>query len=380
MLTTLFWILSGAIVYTYFGYPLVLHFAAKVYKKEIKKKDIYPSVSLIIAAYNEEKSIEDKIKNSLDLDYPQEKLEIIVASDCSTDKTNEIVKQFSSYNVKLSVSKERRGKTAGRNMVVPVAKGEIIILSDATGIYERDVIKKLVRNFYDDRVGCVGGILKYVNHTNSMVGSGEGLYWRYEMSLRRKESLLGNLTSVSGSIYAFRKNLFMNIPEDLADDLVVPLTIKKLGYYTILEPEAICAEETTKNEKEESNKRARIANRNIMGLLYMKELLNFFKYRLFSLELFSHKVMRLLMPLFLISFFIINFTILNISFFYTFFAFMQVIFYVIAFIGYIFQKKFKKRSRIFYVPLFFCVSNLAIFLGIIKFLAGHRKAVWEPAR
>lgn len=353
MIEFIFWFLIILIFYTYAGYPLLLHFMVKFLKKEFKKQEIYPFVSLIIAAYNEEKSIEAKIKNSIDLDYPKDKLEIIVASDCSTDKTNEIVQKFISDNIRLSVAKRRFGKTASRNRVIPEAKGEIIVLSDATGIYERDAIKKLVRNFYDSRVGCVGGILRYIVHTNTLIGSGEGLYWRYDMLLRKKENLLGNLTSVSGSIYAFRKELYRTIPDELADDLIVPLTIKKLGYHTILDSEAICTEETTKSEKEESNKRARIANRNIMGLLYMKELFNFLKYGFFSLELFSHKVLRLLMPLFLILLFVTNCILLIKSSFYTFFLFMQIAFYVIAYIGYIIQRKFRKRIRVLYVPLFF---------------------------
>lgn len=376
----LFFILFGLIVYTYFGYPVLLTAASLFLKIKIKKREIFPSVTMVIAAYNEEKHIARKIINSFSLDYPKDKLEIIVTSDCSTDRTNSIVESFSGQNVKLLVAQTRKGKTAGRNMAVPHAAGEIIVFSDATGLYKPDALKKLIRNFSDERVGCVGGMLKYENPSNSMVGSGEGLYWKYEVMLRKKESLLGNLTAVSGSIYAFRKKLYNNIPEELADDLIMPLMIKKSGYYVILEPDAICAEETTKEGREEASKRIRIANRNIMGLIFMKDLFNFIKYGFFSLELISHKVLRLLMPFLLILLFIVNQLLIFKRPFYALFALAQIIFYISAISGYLIQKKSGKKNRLLYIPLFFCLSNLSMFFGILKFLAGQKKAIWEPAR
>ena len=380
MSEALFFIVFGLIVYTYFGYPYLLTLVSLFFKIKIKKLEIYPSVSMVIAAYNEEKYIARKIANSLSLDYPKDKLEIIVTSDCSSDKTNSIVESFAGRNVKLLVSRTRKGKTAGRNMSVPHAKGEIIVFSDATGLYEPDALKKLIRNFNDERVGCVGGLLRYMNPSNSMVGSGEGLYWKYEVMIKEKESLLGNLTSVSGSIYAFRKKLYNHIPEELADDLIVPLMIKKSGYYVILEPEAVCAEETTKEGKEEASKRARIANRNIMGLIFMKELFNFFKYGFFSLELLSHKILRLLMPFLLISLFIVNQLLIFKSPFYALFALAQIAFYASAILGHLIQKRIRKRNRFLYISLFFCLSNLSVFFGVLRFLAGQKKTIWEPAR
>ena len=169
MSEALFFIVFGLIVYTYFGYPYLLTLVSLFFKIKIKKLEIYPSVSMVIAAYNEEKYIARKIANSLSLDYPKDKLEIIVTSDCSSDKTNSIVESFAGRNVKLLVSRTRKGKTAGRNMSVPPAKGEIIVFSDATGLYEPDALKKLIRNFNDERVGCVGGLLRYANPSNSMV-------------------------------------------------------------------------------------------------------------------------------------------------------------------------------------------------------------------
>lgn len=376
----LFWLIFMLILYTYIGYPLLLFILARFKAITVNKAEIFPSVSLIIAAYNEEKLIEEKILNCLLLDYPKDKIEIIVASDCSTDKTNEIVKKYEQENVKLEIAEKRAGKTAGRNRAIPRAQGEIIVLSDATGMYGKDVIKKLVRNFNDKTVGCVGGLLRYENSSNSAIGSGEGLYWRYEVLLRKLESLLGNLTAVSGSIYAFKKELYKRIPEELADDLIVPLTVKKSGFFTIFEPEAVCVEKAAKDGREESAKRIRIANRNISGLIYMKELFNFFRYGVFSLELFSHKILRLLMPALLAGLLTVSFILSGRAVFFLSFAVMQTLFYCAATAGYILQMKSKKISKNLYIPLFFCVTNLGVLLGIIKFFNGQKKSIWEPAR
>jgi cellulose synthase/poly-beta-1,6-N-acetylglucosamine synthase-like glycosyltransferase len=344
-----------------------------------KQNDDYPVVSVIIAAYNEEKAISGKILNSLALDYPKEKLEIIIASDCSTDRTHEIVKGFAQDNIKLSVAAKRAGKTAGRNRVVPVARGDIIVMSDATSHYQKDALKKLIRNFSDERIGCVGGILSYIDPSGSLIGEGEGLYWKYEVMIRKIESKIGQLTSVSGAIYAVRKELFREIPEALADDLIMPLTVRKLGYRSIYEPEAVCIEETTKNNSEEWNKRKRIAVRNIMGLAYMRELLNPFKYGFFALQLISHKVCRLLVPLFLIAVFIVNAFLVAQSKVYLIFMCAQVVFYCLALLGNLVQK-LKKKNKLLFVPLYFCVTNLGILMGIVKFLKKENEKVWEPVR
>lgn len=379
MFQLVFWFIIVLIFYTYFGYPLFLSFLTLFSKKQIDKSEIFPFVSLVIAAYNEEKVITKKIENSLSLDYPKDKLEIIVASDCSTDKTHQIVKDFADRGVKLYISKKRAGKTACRNEMIGQTRGEIVIFSDATGIYKKDVIKKLVRNFNDRRVGCVGGILRYINPKNSMVGAGEGLYWNYEVSIRKKESMLGNLMAVSGSIYAMRKKLYISPPKELADDLISPLMTKKQGYYCVYEPEAICMEETTTGTQDELSKRARIALRNIMGLHYMKTLFNPFKYGIFSFKLFSHKILRLAVPVLLILIAILNIVLLTESQLYLFLAMLQGMFYVFACIGYLLYRV-KKGHKLFYIPLYFCTTNLGILLGIINFLSGKNKMTWEPAR
>lgn len=380
MFIVIFWVCLLLILYTYLGYPALLVLMGKFVNRKFIKFEIFPNVSLIIAAYNEEKSIEKKIRNCLELNYPKEKMEIIVASDCSTDNTNEIVKRFEKENIRLIITQKRSGKTAGRNRVIPEAKGDIIVLTDATGIYHKDAVKKLVSNFADKRVGCVGGVLKYVNPTDSVVGSGEGLYWQYEVLIRKRESQLGNLTAVSGTIYAFRRDLFRNIPEELADDLIMPLVIKELGYYGLFEPEAVCIEEAAREDKEEFNKRVRIANRNILGLVYMRKLLNVFKYGMFSTQLFSHKILRLLMPILIALLFISNLFIISKSSLYAYFLYNQFVFYLLGTAGYVVQRFLNKRNKFCCVPLFFCLTNIGVFVGLIKFLKGQKKAIWEPVR
>ncbi len=379
VIMALLWICLSFILYTYFGYPLFLKFMASARTIRFKYEDITPYVSFVIAAYNEEKSIEKKIQNTLELDYPEEKLEIIITSDGSTDRTDEIVRGYADRGVRLIRAEDRNGKTAGRNISLPEARGEIIIFSDATGIYEKNAIKELVRNFADERVGCAAGALKYVNASGSSVGTGEGLYWKYEVMLRKLESSLGNLTAVSGSIYAFRKKLYKPIPAELADDFMMPLQVKKSGYYAVYEPEAVCREETSSHNEEELSKRKRIAVRNIMGLIYMRSLLNPFRYGIFSLELFSHKILRLLVPLFLVFLYVLNIPLISRDSLYGTIFLLQNVFYLSSFIGNVLSRH-NIKIRIFYIAHYFFVTNFGILMGIIDFLKGKRKAVWNPVR
>lgn len=365
--------------YTYFGYPLVLLLLSACARLRIKNDEIEPKVSLIIAAYNEEQVIAKKIENSLDLEYPKEKLEIIVVSDASDDSTDEIVKKYVDRGVILHRMEKRGGKISGHHSVVSKTKGEILIFSDATGLYKKDVVRKLVANFADKRVGCVGGILRYVDPKSSMLGAGEGLYWRYEMFLRKKESMLGKLPAVSGSIYAVRKELYVDFPSDLADDLIVPLTAQKKGYFVVYEQDAVCVEETISNKKQEFAKRSRIANQNIRGILYMKDMLNVFKYRLTAFILFSHKFLRLVVPVAMILLFILTVFLAGENSFLNVLLVLQLIFYLSALAGYILEK-IGQKNRILAISFYFCTTNIGLLFGVLKFILGKNEKIWQPYR
>ena len=220
----IFWLCIMFVFYIYFGYPLLLFILSRLRPApRVKKGDISLNISLIIPAYNEEKVIADKIENSLLLDYPKEELEIIVASDGSTDKTNQIVRSFATLGVKLVLLNTNQGKSSAQNLAVTQARGEIIFFSDANVLLLPDAVKKIVRSFADPNVGCVVGKVIYLNQEDTSVSQGEGLYWRYELFLRAKESKLGNFAMGSGPIMAIRRSLFQPLDPDVGEDFVLPL-------------------------------------------------------------------------------------------------------------------------------------------------------------
>jgi len=368
-MTIFFWILIFLVTYTYFGYPLILVIVAKFKKNGTAKAEIYPSVSIIIAAHNEEKDIKNKLDNALSLDYPKEKLEIIVASDNSEDRTNEIVRNYNDSHLKLIAFSEHKGKTYVQNEAAREANGEIILFSDATTSYESQLIKKIVKNFVDPNVGAVGGELIFVNKTKSSIGNGTGLYWKYEKFLKNKESRISSLIGVSGCCYAVRKNLYEPISPDLISDFVIAQLIYKKGKKVVYEPEAISYENTCDNPTEEFRMRVRIAIRTLYGVWKMKELLNPFKYGFFTVQLISHKILRYLIPPILIFLFLLNIVLvtLNPELVYKFIFCLQIVFYVTA----VFSRG---------MPYYFCLTNLALLIGFWKFLLGEKKVLWSPSR
>ncbi len=361
-----FWVLILISAYTYIGYPILLTLIACVFTRKIAKGQTYPHISLIIAAHNEEKDIARKIEDSLALDYPQDKYEIIVVSDGAEDKTNEIVMSYQDKGVKLVALSERKGKTSAQNEAVKAALGDILIFSDATTVFQKDTIKQMVSNFADNKIGGVGAELVYVNRNNTAVGEGTGLYWKYEKFLRKKESDISSLIGVSGCAYAIRKDLYENIDSSLISDFVVAQMIYSKGKRVVFEPEAIVFEETNSEIKDEFKMRVRVATRSLYGLWYMKKLLNPFKYRMYAIQLISHKVLRYLMPVFLILLFFTNQLLLGRGIGYQLFFGAQVLFYLSAMIG--------------GMPKYFCTMNLALLVALVNFLRGEKNITWQPVR
>ena len=376
----LFWLSLGVLVYTYFGYPFLMYILVKFKKRKgVDKRKITPMVSVVVSAYNEEASIRDKLENILSLEYPREKMEVIIASDASTDKTDEIVGEFLSEGVKLLRMQKRSGKIAAYRQALSQAKGEIIVFSDATSILNKESLINLVSNFNDKTVGCAGGLLMYINPEKANVGEGESKYWEYEKLVRKLESRLSSLTSVSGTLYAVRRELYpYGIKDDLADDLIVPINIKKLGFKTVLETEAVCKEFTTFDIRGDMAKRSRITIQNIRGLINQIGILNPLRYGIFSILVISHKLFRTIVPVLLLVVFLSSAILsFNSLVFLTIFV-LQIIFYLVGFLGYLGINKLK--SKIINMMFYFCLSNLAILIGIIKFFKGEKVVSWEPIR
>jgi len=377
----LFYLSFLGIVYAYFGYPLLMIVISKLKKsKPIQKGAFTPFISIVIPAYNEEKNIGAKLKDFVNSSYPHDKMEIFVISDASTDRTNEIVEGFADKGVKLFKLQERSGKIAAYRKILPILKGEIIVFSDATSLISYNSIQNLINNFNDKSVGCAGGLLVYINPGKAtVVGKGEKKYWSYEKRIRDLESSLCSLPSVSGTLYAVRKNLYpMEMKDYLADDLIVPIKVKKSGYRTVFEREATCKDYTTTDIKEEMSKRIRITAQNLSGLAEESDILNPFRYGLFSIIIISHKVFRLLVPIFLILIFIASAIMAYYSTAFLIILLLQVLFYAVGILGYFINKiiKFSLGNSIFY----FCLSNLSILLGIAKFIKGTKFATWQTVR
>lgn len=291
------WLSVIMVVAVTVGYPLFLAISWPFARRQRRLDDAEPVVSLIIAAYNEEGSLARKLENTLTLDYPRKRLEIIVASDGSTDPTDEIARSFSDRGVLLRRF-PRTGKTGVQNQAVRTAKGEILVFSDANALYHPDAIRKLVRNFADPEVACVSGQLVY-QVDRAGAGDSERSYWGYEKFMKRCESELSSLIGANGSIYAVRRADYVEIGNDLISDLVEPLALVQRGKRVVYEPEAVSVEVASTTYTAEFRRKVRILTRSIQGLLHMRALLNPFRYGIFSFQLLMHKLLRYLVPLFL---------------------------------------------------------------------------------
>lgn len=370
----LFWFSIIAITSTYFGYPAILYLASFLLNRPYVKKETEPSISLVIPAHNEEKVIADKLNNALSLDYPKDKFEILLVLDGCIDKTKEIAQRFGDPRIKIIEQNPRKGKMAALNLAAPQAKGDIIIFTDANSLYEKDAMRKLVRNFSDERIGCVCGELKYQN--KSLVGEGEDLYWKYEKFIKTKESQLLSLLVVNGSIYAIRKELFEPVEETLADDFVVPMVIARKGYGLVYEPEAVTREKTAGSTKEGINQKARIIAQGLKASFGIGPvILSSGPLRIFQFLL--HKFVRWFVPLFLVIIFATNIFLID-KMFYRAMLIVQLLFYLFALIGYLLDER-NIRITVFKVPLYFCVVNLASAIGILRFVTGGIKGTWEKA-
>jgi len=373
-----FWLMVFLIAYSYLGYPVILMILGFRKGKKVSKGEITPTASLLILAYNEEKIIRKKIENSLDLDYPRDKLEVVVASE-STDATNEIVREYAEQEITLYSFKGREGKQATIYRVTPLLKGEIVIFSDANALYQRDAITKLVRNFNDPRVGCVSGELKYVNSQEVSIGKTEGLYWKYEVFTKKLESRIGSVLGANGSIYAIRKKLYTPISKHRGDDFEIPIKIAQKGYKVVFEPEAISFEKVSTRTREEFKRKVRIiAWVWKSALILLKDSVKSFD-GLLIFQLISHKLLRWLVPMFLALLFISN-VFLASSFFYGTLLLVQLGFYLLGFLGYIEDKRGRKLNKIIGVVYYFCMVNLAAFLGFHKFVFKRQGNIWEKVR
>lgn len=376
----LFAISVFAIAFAYLGYPLLAFVLSRVIPWPTHKADITPSVSLIIAAYNEEKDIAAKIENSLALDYPKDKLEIIVASDCSTDGTDRIVRHYARKGVILHRQAERFGKTMAQHKAVMASSGDILVFSDATTMYQPDVIRKIVRNFADPTVGCVAGQLVYVDQASTTsVGAGCRSYWNYEKFIKQSENLLGSLIGVSGCLYAVRRTAQARLAKDMIDDFVIATEIHLQGLRSVYEPEAVAVEETNNRSRDEFRMRVRIIEQTINALNRYQEVLNPFKHGMFALQMICHKVLRYTVPVWLALALTSSLMLAGDFGFFKLALGLQAALYTGALGGYL-AERMNLRLGPLALPFYFVLVNAALLVAYLKFLKGQNHVVWEPIR
>ena len=366
--------------YVYAGYPIILWILTRFRHRPVFQDDIVPGVTLLISAFNEVRVIGSKLENALALDYPHEQLEILVVSDASTDGTDIIVESFAERGVKLLRMHERQGKTIGINAAVQQARGNIIVFSDANILYQKDAIRRLVRNFADPKVGCVTGNSCYSENSQSSAHVQENTYWQYEQTIRALESQMGSTVGGDGAIFAIRKDLYSPLPHDAINDLVIPLQIVARGYRAVFEPEAIGYEQSAGSYVSEFRRKRRIVNRSWHGVRSVPQVLDPRAVGIFAWQVWSHKVLRWLILPMVLGVAIGCFVAFPAGLIYRIGALGFVASVVIAGIGALARTSIGGLSRVAQGLFYFYMVNLAAFMGIIAAMSGRVEVTWTPER
>jgi len=374
----LFWVSFAVLFYVYAGYPFLLVAIAMFVPRRRPKADFTPRLSILIAAYNEQTGIRRKIEQTLALDYPSDLIEILVLSDGSTDQTDAIVESFRDPRVRLLQVSGRKGKTNAQNEGVKVARGDVLIFSDATTIYHPQALRYLASNYADPKVGAVSGRYQYFDPAGwSPMGLGTIAFWNYENFTKVMQSRIRTISGCCGCIYSVRREAYTPLAPDVISDLVQPLHVIRQGYRVVFEERALAYEETTQSTSEEFSMRVRVVTRGIWGLLSLPELLIPWKSGWVSFQLWSHKVLRWLVPFFLFMLLTSNLFLWGQPF-YRLILLGQVIFYVITVLSLLvpIQRLWKPLG----IPLYFCTLNAAAFCSVIEVLRGKKYVVWETVR
>ena len=373
-LIAVFWVSAIAVIWPHVVYPIsLLFFRRRIHRTGSQM----PSVSLIISAFNEEAVIGEKVENALNLDYPENRLEIIVVSDCSTDGTDLIVAGFAEQGVQLIRLESRCGKSAGITRAVNEALGDIVVFSDANSMYAPDALRQLVRHFADPSVGYVVGHQRYLTEPGNAADS-ESLYWSIETWIKVQESRVGSVVGGDGAMYAIRSKLFEALRADDISDFTLPLRIVVRGYRGIFDPQAVCTERPAGRYESEFRRKVRIVTRSCRAILRVPQALNPVRVGLFAYELLSHKVVRWLAPIFLVALAVSTVPLAATGeMVYVAGAVLQVTFYLAAVAG---ALPGLSRFRAFYIPFYFVLMNAAAAAGVLGVVFGYRFVVWTPER
>lgn len=371
-----FWVSVGLLLHGYLGYPAIMWVVARLRPRLAKADpDFRPTVSLVIAACNEEKTIRAKLENSLALIYPADRLEIIVVADGSSDGTARIVSEYGDKGVHLLHQPERRGKSAALDRAVSACTGEILLFSDANTEYSPDTILKLVSHFADPAVGGVSGRKIVLGDARRAATQGESAYWSYEASLKEWESLTGSIVTADGEIFAMRRRLFRRLPASIVhDDMYLTLKMIESGYRVVYERGATSAEHASKTLFDEFHLKVRYAS---AGYQILAEFHRMFLPlpTWFGLQFLSHKLLRWLAPFLLAGIFTSS-ALLSGPLYRAVF-WLQVAFYGAAMVGYVRRRRVTRG--IFYFPLYFSVMNMAAFYGFMRYFLMGQSPLWRKA-
>lgn len=364
-------------LYVYFGYPALIFVVSRLRPRPVARAAIHPRVTLVVPVHNEEAVIEAKIRNCLDLRYPAERLEVLIVSDGSTDRTDEIAAGYAGGPVRL-VRRPREGKAAALNEAAALATGEILVFTDANSRLEPHALARLVEGFADPAVGGVCGNKELRPRPGAdATQGGEGLYWRYDKWQKRLESEIGSIFAADGTLYAVRRSSFVPIGDRAqADDIAVSTRVVLQGYRLLFEPAAVAWEEAPAEGHAEFRRKVRVTNHSVRALLALGRRL--WSSGFYSVELVSHKLLRHLVPFFLIALLVSNAALAAASPRFRLLLAGQLIFYAAALTGVLLRRTRAGRSKMLTVPYYFCLVNAAALLGVLSIARGERLAAWTP--
>lgn len=371
----LFWLTALALIYSYFIYPLILKLTAPRARLSSTPPAELPSVTLIIAAYNEEKRIEAKLANSLEIDYPADLLDIIVASDCSSDATDAIVAGYSPERIRLVRADQRNGKEYAQLCAIRQARGDILVFSDTATQIPADAIRQLVAWFSDTDIGAVSSEDRFLSADGKLVG--EGAYVKYEMWLRRLESERGGVVGLSGSFFAARREVCTEWDIHSPSDFNTALNCARLGLRAISAPDVLGYYEDLKDPQKEYQRKVRTVLRGITALARHPDVLDVRRFGQFAVQVWSHKLMRWLVPWFALLLVVLNLAVIGKHGIYTLLFIGQLAFYGTALAAH-FNPRLRQQTlvRLIY---FFVQANLAIADAGVRFLQGKRMTTWQPS-
>ncbi len=379
---TLFWISLLIIFYTYIGYGLVLWILVKLFTrtKPTFSEQEQPTLTLIVAAYNEEAFIRKKIENSLQVTYPPDKIKYLFITDGSTDQTAGIISEYA--NIQLMHQDTRGGKIAAVHRAMQEVDTEIVVFTDANTLLNKEAFQKMARHYSLAKVGAVSGEKRVEIDDSGDATAAEGFYWKYESKLKMWDSMLYSVVGAAGELFSIRTALYQPVPTNsLLDDFMISMRIAEKGYTIVYEPEAYAMEKASASVTEELKRKVRIAAGGIQSIVWLRQLLNPFRYPLLSFQYISHRVLRwTITPFLLLLVFVLNLVMVlqEASLFYQLILLLQCVFYILSIGGWLMESR-QTRIKILFIPFYFCMMNYAVIAGIFRYFFTTQTGIWDKA-